>query len=264
MNFAIFWLPIFGGGILWAIAISAWFSPDKQIPAVWFAFAGSVCLLVTVALQAHLYVATFVVQPKVTLEGPPAPSHFRWEPAIAIAPIFKAPSDQVMVGQSVSPRFRLLNTTSIFASDLSIEWTAPDFDSVQLINSSAQLAKYVSNIAEGHFTLTVPLPSSPAGYPVTYSASHRAVLSIPFLNRPAETYLPIEVWSRGMILLFAWLPDRSGNETFDIEFRATVSWNIPDRGKPQMFAVIAHVRNTKREGDSAIMDADVSFEVKPL
>jgi len=259
MDFAIFWLPVIGGGVLWAIAISAWFSTDKQIPAVWFAFGGTICFLLTIALQVQLYVATFVAQPKIDLEGPVVPSHFRWE--LNAVPVFKGLNDQLMAGQSTSPRFKIRNTNSIFAADLSVEWTAPFFDAQQIKSSSAQLTKYIGNVTDAQFELRVPTATGTT-WPITYGPSLRSTLSIPFLNRPVDTFLPIEVWSRAMILLLARLPDQPGNEVFDIEFRATVSWNIPDRGKPQVFLVVAQVRNTKRVGDTAIMDADVNFTVK--
>ena len=50
MDFANFWLPIFGAGLLWTIAVSAWFG-DQKVPAVWFGFVGSVLLLLLFALQ---------------------------------------------------------------------------------------------------------------------------------------------------------------------------------------------------------------------
>ncbi|MGO8865520.1 MAG: hypothetical protein ACLQME_03360 [Alphaproteobacteria bacterium] len=50
MEFANFWLPIIGGGLLWAIAIGAWFS-DHKIIGIWSFFAGTVILLFLFALQ---------------------------------------------------------------------------------------------------------------------------------------------------------------------------------------------------------------------
>lgn len=264
MEVVIGWLPVIGGGIFWAIAISAWFSPDKQIAAVWFAFAGTVFFLLTVALQGHLYVATFVVQPKIEMEKPAAISHFRWEENNF--PVVRAPSDPSSLGQSTSPRFKLRNTSAILAADVSVEWTAPAIDAVNLSNSSAQFQKFVTDVKDDSFVLLVPLQNSPPPHTIrfTYNAQPRSVLSIPFLNRSVETYIPYEVFSRGLMLLFARLPTVPGHEQFEIEYRASVSWSIPDRGKAQQFSVIAHVRNTKQVGDSAFMDADIEFEVRPL
>jgi hypothetical protein len=67
-----------------------------------------------------------------------------------------------------------------------------------------------------------------------------------------------------MPVLLANLSDQPGTEVFDIEFPATVTWNIPDRGKPQKFVVVAKVQNTKRPGDAAIFDADINFSIRPI
>lgn len=50
MELSSLWLPLIGGGILIAIAISAWFA-DHKIVGIWFGFAGFVCLLLLAALQ---------------------------------------------------------------------------------------------------------------------------------------------------------------------------------------------------------------------
>lgn len=50
------WLPLVGGGILGAIAIGSWFG-EHRIAAVWFGFAGAVCLLLLAALQIQDLIA---------------------------------------------------------------------------------------------------------------------------------------------------------------------------------------------------------------
>lgn len=133
------------------------------------------------------------------------------------------------------------------------------------MNSSAQLQRYVGNITEAHYDLLVPTGNAAQPhYSITTTSLPRFTLSIPFLNRAVETWLPYEVWARGLLQILARLPDQPGNDTFDVEFRATISWNIPDRGKAQNFAVVADVRNTKQAGDAAFFDADIDFEPKPL
>jgi hypothetical protein len=52
------WLPLIGGGLLWAITIGAFFSENK-ITGVWFGFVGTVCLLFLFALHLHEH---FVVE----------------------------------------------------------------------------------------------------------------------------------------------------------------------------------------------------------
>lgn len=52
------WLPMIGGGILFAIAIGAWFA-EQKIHAIWFGFSGLVCLLLLFALQLQEYELSF-------------------------------------------------------------------------------------------------------------------------------------------------------------------------------------------------------------
>jgi hypothetical protein len=54
MDFFNIWLPLIGGGILFAIAIGAWFSEHK-ITAIWFGFSGAICFLLLAALQLQDY-----------------------------------------------------------------------------------------------------------------------------------------------------------------------------------------------------------------
>jgi hypothetical protein len=49
------WLPLIGAGILGAIAVSAWFAGQRSV-GIWFGFAGTICLLLLVALQAQDFV----------------------------------------------------------------------------------------------------------------------------------------------------------------------------------------------------------------
>lgn len=44
------WIPLIGGGILWAIAIGAWFA-ERKIAGIWFGFAGTVLLLLLLVLH---------------------------------------------------------------------------------------------------------------------------------------------------------------------------------------------------------------------
>jgi hypothetical protein len=44
------WLPLFGGGVLFAIAIGAWFAEHK-LTGIWFGFFGIMCFILLAALQ---------------------------------------------------------------------------------------------------------------------------------------------------------------------------------------------------------------------
>jgi hypothetical protein len=51
------WLPIIGGGFLFAIAVSAWFS-DYKSTGIWFGFFGLVCFLLLAALQLQEHITS--------------------------------------------------------------------------------------------------------------------------------------------------------------------------------------------------------------
>jgi hypothetical protein len=259
MEAAIQWLPTIGAGIFLTIAITAWFTPDRQLIAVWFGYVGLCSLLLAAALQLHLYVATSILQPRIEFSTP-AFQHFRWDRAAGFAPTLKSPNSESLSGQT-SPFFSISNASPILAADVSIEWIAPQLDPAQLDAMSPQFSKYVLNLRQNTFDLRTPYPDGGA-YTNSYNARERGRINIPFLNRPFETYLPIEVFWRGMVVIVTRLPDRAGNEEFDVEFASTVTWNIPDRGTPQRFVLIAHVRNTKTANDTAIMDADITWSFK--
>lgn len=252
MEFLIQLLLAVGGGVFLAIAISAWFA-DRQIVAVWLGYAGVVIMLGAVALFTHLYVVTSVVQPKIELEPPPAPSHFRWENE-QTGTVIKGPADQLLPGGSQAPSFTISNASKVLAADLSIEWIAPPIDQVQLAGISAQFGAYVHDLHPGHLRIGAQF----------YQAVDKVRTSIPFLNRPSELGMPINIWWRAMPILVTRLPNFAGPQEFEMPFQVIVSWNIPDRGKPQKFLVLAKVRNTKTPTDTALMDADVTFSVKSI
>jgi TRAP-type C4-dicarboxylate transport system permease small subunit len=62
VELAVFWLPLLAGILLSGIAGSAWYGGDK-IPAIWIAFFGVVCLLLTAALQIQNFAYANLLQP---------------------------------------------------------------------------------------------------------------------------------------------------------------------------------------------------------
>jgi hypothetical protein len=251
-----------GVSVFSTMALKVWYTPDR-LYAVWWGCAGSICLVVFCFVRLHVYVSENLAQPVIELIPPSVASHFRWDSAVASAPVIKAPTDNLRVGASSQAIFKLNNLEKIFAADISIEWQAPAYDPAQLTSSSPRLRRYVRNIDPGGFELLAPQENDLPVLPVLYPSAAKATSTVPFLNRPVEIPFPMDVLSRAIPILIANLPDQPGADTFDIEFPATVTWNIPERGKPKAFIVTAHVRNTKKQGDAAIMDADIVWAVSP-
>jgi hypothetical protein len=259
MEAAIQWLPVIGGSVCLSIAINAWFTADRQLVAVWFGFAGLCALLLTAALQLHLYVTTSILQPKIELGSLGSPSHFKWD-SIRALPTLKASNDQSLLGESIPPVFSVSNSSPVLAADLSIEWVAPPLDVNYLSTNYPQFTQYIRNVRAGPYEFILRGgPDGDLDLPRTVNAREKSRVSIPFLNRPAETSLPIEVWWRAMPLVISKLSMRPGSDEFEVEFGVTVSWNIPDRGTPQKFVLVAHVRNTKQERERAMMDAEITW-----
>jgi hypothetical protein len=175
-------------------------------------------------------------------------------------PTLRTPNDQSLPGDNTPPVFSVSNASPVLAADLSIEWVAPPLDVDQLNANYPRFLQYIRNVRSGPYEfITLGGPHGDIDLPRTVNAREKSRVSIPFLNRPAETYLPIEVWLRAMPLVIAKLPMRAGSDELDIEFGVTVSWNIPDRGTLQKFILVAHVRNTKQERESALMDAEITW-----
>ena len=83
MEIANLWLPIFGCGIFITMAGNAWFSGHK-IAAIWFAFAGVVCLLLLAAIQIQNAVLR---QERRVVQAVPAPG----SPNIRLVGFFTMP-----------------------------------------------------------------------------------------------------------------------------------------------------------------------------
>ncbi len=79
VELAIFWLPLVAGVLLAGIAGNAWYGGDK-IPAIWIAFFGIVCLLLTAILQFQQYTYNNLLQPEIELVLPSQRSILTWNP----------------------------------------------------------------------------------------------------------------------------------------------------------------------------------------
>jgi hypothetical protein len=66
-EYALFWLPIFGGILLGGIAINAWYSGSKLV-ALWTGFFGLICFLLLAAVQAHQAIIKSQANPRLPSE----------------------------------------------------------------------------------------------------------------------------------------------------------------------------------------------------
>jgi hypothetical protein len=79
MNWAIFWLPLIAGFLLGGVAVGGWYGGDKTF-AVWIGFVGTICFLLTAALQIQQYVWRVADQPKLSLLPTGQDWYLKWDP----------------------------------------------------------------------------------------------------------------------------------------------------------------------------------------
>ncbi len=79
VEFSVFWLPLIASMLLGGLAGSAWYGGDK-IPAIWIAFFGIVCLLLTGTIQFQQYTYANLLQPEIALVPPSQRSIAIWDP----------------------------------------------------------------------------------------------------------------------------------------------------------------------------------------
>jgi len=245
VELAIFWLPLIAGILLGGIAGSAWYGGDK-IPAIWIAFVGCVCFLLTAALQLQQYAYARLLQPEIELSAPAQRSILRWDPPQEFN-FTTRPEDQPLgaVGQSHSPIFTLKNKATIAAQDLSVVWEIAAYDVASLIQSSARLQLYGATQNSNMIILgTVMNPQgSPQGVPFTFPTSFKNTVPLPFLTRASEAFIPYDVWSQAVLFFMATLPNNRGDRSDPVTMTASVKWNIPEGSKNARFRVIAVATN---------------------
>jgi hypothetical protein len=158
MEFLNIWIPLIGGGILWAIAIGAWFSENK-ITGVWFGFSGTVCLLFLFALHLHEH---FVGERELAKAAAVAPAEFPERPWISVGdPIVASPLKFLDAGATIALRFPIKNTGKSPALNVSLqaelipmtpERSAPHVEQERFI---AELKARPDNLVFGERTLFV-------------------------------------------------------------------------------------------------------------
>ena len=132
------WLPLIGGGLLCAIAIGAWFGDQRPI-AIWFGFAGLVCLLLLAALQLQ--------------EHETASGHVKDDPARPWVGILEVNVRPVQIGNSLETTIVYINSGLSPAQNLRVYAHAQNSASYRWTNSHSRNTKgHPTNIthAEGH------------------------------------------------------------------------------------------------------------------
>ncbi len=221
------------------IAGSAWYGGDK-IPAIWIAFVGCVCFLLTGALQIQQYAYARLLQPEIELLVPAQRSILRWNPPEEFN-FTTRPEDQPLgaMGQSHSPIFTLKNKATIAAQDVSIVWEIAAYDVSGLIQSSPRLRPYGASQNGDMITLggVMNPQGSPQGLPFSFPTSFKSTVPMSFLTRESQTFIPYDLWSQAVLFFMATLPNNRGDRSEPVTMTASVKWNIPEGSKNARFRV---------------------------
>jgi hypothetical protein len=246
VELAIFWLPLIAGVLLGGIAGTAWYGGDK-IPAIWIAFFGILCFLLTGTLQFQQYAYANLLQPEIELVPPTQRSILTWNPPESFF-INSRGEDQPIPAQdrSSSPVIVFENKSSIIGQDASITWDIPRFDLQALVDGSGRLKSYEVKI-EGDSILIGAQPpiTQPVGLSMRYPTLFKqSVPPIAFLGKRVESWIPGDLWSQALIYLVATLPETIGARSPPLVFNVAVKWNIPEGNKAAHFRVNAVATNS--------------------
>jgi hypothetical protein len=245
VELAVFWLPLVAGVLLGGIAGSAWYGGDK-IPAIWIAFFGVLCFLLTAALQFQQYIYANLLQPEIELVLPTQRSLLTWNPPENFMFTTRAEDQAVRPNQSTAPVIVFENTSNIIGQDATISWDIPRFDIKSLIDASARLKAYEVKLDGDTLTVGARSPiTQPVGLGISYqSVFKQSVPPVAFLGKHVESWIPIELWTQALFYFIATLPDAPGEKGPPISFNVTVKWNIPEGNKSARFRVKAIATNT--------------------
>jgi hypothetical protein len=246
VELAIFWLPLIAAVLLGGIAGSAWYGGDK-IPAIWIAFFGAVCFLLTATLQFQQYAYANLLQPEIEMVAPSQRSIVTWNPPESFFFNSRA-EDQPAPRQdrASSPVIVFENKSNIIGQDASISWEIPRFDVQSLVDNSQRLKAYEVKVDGDTVILGARPPiTQPVGLSMRYqSAFKQNVPPIAFLGKRIESWIPIELWNEAILYFIATLPDTIGDRSPPLIFNVNVKWNIPESSsKGAAFKVTAVATN---------------------
>jgi hypothetical protein len=84
--------------------------------------------------------------------------------------------------------------------------------------------------------------------PFIHSLQWSATVSLPFITRETDVFIPLDVWENAALFFIATLSDDPPARSEPFFFDAQVSWNIPEGGQPKYFRVRAIAVNAKPPG----------------
>jgi hypothetical protein len=258
INVAIFWLPLLAGIILSGLAPSIWYGGDK-LAALWIAFVGIVCLLLTATIQIQGYVQANILQPQFEVE-PQQRSILVWgqNPHPNILNV-KGENDQIPGENWKVPAFNIKNKTPENAQDVRIRWSAPKYDPTAITAKAPIFNDRQIEFSNNSFLLAAP-KTDPGRSPFTFSMT----MEKPFITRASETYIPLDVWNTAAVYFLATLPTDAAARSEPYYFDLEITWSIPENSKPARFRVRAVATNTKPAGvQTPFFSAIVEFSVEP-
>jgi hypothetical protein len=245
VELAIFWLPLVAGVLLGGIAGSAWYGGDK-IPAIWIAFFGILCFLLTGTLQFQQYTYANLLQPEIELVPPSQRSILTWNPPERFF-IQSRAEDKPSTAQdrADAPVIVFENKSTVIGQDASISWDIAPFEMQSLANSSERLKSFDVKIDGDYVTVGAKPPiTEPVGLGMRYTIVFKKnVPPIAFLGKRVESWIPIELWNQALLYFVATLPDTIGGRSPPLVFNVVVKWNIPEGNNTARFKVTAVATN---------------------
>ncbi|MDH2357836.1 hypothetical protein QCM80_46250 [Bradyrhizobium sp. SSUT112] len=211
VELAIFWLPMIAGVLLGGLAGSAWYGGDK-IPAIWIGFFGTLCFLLTGALQLQQFVYANVLQPEIELILPDQRSLLSWDPPKQFGLRTEPASGPAPpANETKSPVVSFQNKSNVGAQDATATWEISRIDNKALMSSSSRLSKWELQFDGDHVTIGPKAPmTEPTGLPHMFAPAFRQAVPLPFLpsQKETESFIPYNVWTEAMLIVLGTLPDQ--------------------------------------------------------
>lgn len=262
MGWAIFWLPLIAGILLGGLAVGSWYGGDKTF-AVWVGFLGLICLLLTGALQIQQHVWRVANQPRLSLIPADKPTYVKWDPPTSFQlQVNDIPNPSY--GEWKVPRFLITNAGAV-AQDATIKWGATPYDIRALVDSSPKLREYQLTIEPMRIILGPKPGAGATGIPFRHEIQWSTSVSVPFITRETEVFLPLDVWQHAALFFVATLSDEPRARSDPFIFHAQIRWNVPEGGDPKQYRVTAIAENAKLPGaTSPKLFATVTFSVTEI